>query len=170
MARIEPSGERACCAACGTTPGTRGWHAKLQRFCAAHVRADCPALACPQGPTRAVCRSGRCEATATAADGGVAYVEVEQRCLPAVVCDDWAGCAGAIGNDQDGWFVDESARVARGAIAGRERVATADARAVEVLRLFPPGAQCPPHAVPPVFSVPSFACAAEAGKCSTVGR
>src|SRR5688572_31012789 len=34
VARIEAAGANACCPACGTTPGTRRWHADLQRYCA----------------------------------------------------------------------------------------------------------------------------------------
>jgi hypothetical protein len=116
------------------------------------------------GPTRAVCRSGRCEATANAADGGPGYVALEQRCLPAMVCDSWAGCALAMGNDQDGWFVSESSRVSRGAIANPERVAVVGGKAADALRLYPPGVTCPPHTVPPIHSLPPR-CAMKAGHC-----
>ena len=116
-----------------------------------------------------MCRGGQCEATATGADGGVTRVAVEQRCLPALVCDEWAGCAGALGNDQDGWFIRESTRVARGEIAALERVATTDKLAVEAFRLHPSGVQCAPHTIPPVFPVPSFTCKAEAGRCTASG-
>ncbi len=116
------------------------------------------------GPTRAVCRDGRCEATPNAADGGPGWVPVEQRCLPAVVCDSWAGCALAIGNDQDGWFVQESKRVARGEIAKPDRIAVVGGKAADALRLYPPGVTCAPHSVPAVLPV-APRCGTKAGHC-----
>jgi len=70
-----------------------------------------------------MCEAGECKTTLNAPDGAPAFVAVESRCLPALVCDAWAGCALAVGNAQDGWFVAESQRVPRGEIAGLERVA-----------------------------------------------
>jgi hypothetical protein len=122
-------------------------------------------LACPLGPTRAVCRAGSCEATSTGADGGVGYVASERRCLPALVCDTWAGCTLAVGNTQDGWFVEESKRVARGEIVALDRVAIAtDAGVAEAFRLTPPGVTCPPHGIPPILAPPP-ACAMKDGHC-----
>ncbi|MBE7482738.1 MAG: hypothetical protein HS104_22520 [Polyangiaceae bacterium] len=164
VARIEVSGEHACCGACATTAGTRRWHAELQRYCAAHPPSNCSPLACPMGPTFARCQEGRCVATASGPDGGPAFVVVERRCLPAVVCDGWAGCARALGNDQDGWFVEESERASRGEIVGRERVAVTDGGVAEVFRSSPPGVKCPPHAVPPLFP-PAPVCAEVDGRC-----
>lgn len=116
------------------------------------------------GPTFARCQEGRCVATASGPDGGPAFVVVERRCLPAVVCDGWAGCARALGNDQDGWFVEESERASRGEIVGRERVAVTDGGVTEVFRSSPPGVKCPPHAVPPLFP-PAPVCAEVDGRC-----
>lgn len=121
------------------------------------------------GPTFARCKDGLCEATPSGPDGGPAFVSVERRCLPAVVCDAWSGCARAVGNAQDGWFVEESERVARGELAGLERVALLDGSAAEVFRLHPPGVQCPPHTIPPVFP-PAPACAERAGRCEALPR
>lgn len=167
VARIAPSGAHACCDACATTPGTRRWHAELQRFCAAHPPASCFPLACPMGPTFAVCRDGQCEATPSGPDGGPGFVAVERRCLPALVCDGWSGCTRARGNGQDGWFVEESDRVGRGEPVGLERVATADGGVTEAFRLGPPGVSCPPHTIPPVLPPPPFACSDVDGQCKT---
>jgi hypothetical protein len=168
VARIAVAGKYACCPACETTPGTRRWHATLQRHCAAQPPTDCFPLACPQGPTRAVCREGRCEATADGPDGGPAFVQVERRCLPALVCDSWAGCTLAIGNAQDGWFVHESERASRGEIVGLARVATTDGGVAEAFRLSPRDVKCLPHGVPPVLSPPP-SCKEVDGHCRPAG-
>lgn len=165
VARVEISGPRACCGACGTTPGTRRWHADLQRWCAAHPPVDCPPLACPQGPTRAVCRDGRCEATVNAPDGGTAFVQVERRCLPSLVCDAWVGCTRAAGNDQDGWFVESSERAAKGEPVALTRVALIDKSAAEAFLVHDPSVKCPPHTVPPVLPAPPV-CVDAAGQCT----
>jgi hypothetical protein len=68
------------------------------------------------------------------------------------------------GNDQDGWFVDESERAARGELVGLERVALMDGGVAEVFRLHPPGVRCPPHSIPPVFP-PAPVCAEADGRC-----
>jgi hypothetical protein len=59
---IEIEGEHACCASCGTTAGTRAWAAKVRARCAGASQARCYALACPMGPMRPRCESGRCVA------------------------------------------------------------------------------------------------------------
>jgi hypothetical protein len=64
VAHIEVSGEQVCCPACGTTPGTKHWHAELQRFCGSRSQTTCGPLAWPSGPTLAVCKDHVCEATA----------------------------------------------------------------------------------------------------------
>jgi len=164
VARVEVSGEGVCCAACGTTPGTRRWHADLQRYCAAHPPATCSPLACPEGPTRAVCREGRCEATATGPDGQPTRVPVEQQCLPAMICDAWAGCALVTGNAQDGWFVAEGEKVPRGEIAAVGNVCTVGNRC-EAAKVLPPGVVCPPWSVPPRIEAPRYTCGLESGTC-----
>lgn len=164
VARVEISGKWACCGACGTTPGTRRWHADLQRWCAAHPPKDCYPLACPQGPTRAVCRDGRCEATATGPDGGFALVSTERRCLPSLVCDTWSGCTQARGNDQDGWFVESSERATPGQPVALTRVALVDKSAAEAFLLHDPKVKCPPHTVPPVLPAPPL-CVEAGGQC-----
>jgi hypothetical protein len=169
VARVAVSGAQTCCLACATTPGTRRWHAALQRYCGAHEPTNCGALACPSGPTRAICRDGRCEATWLDENGQPVFVAVEDRCLPGLVCDSWAGCVRADGNAQDGWFVYESERIARGEIAGLERVATTDGAAVEAFRLYPPGVECPPHTVPPILPPPP-SCALVDNHCGETGR
>lgn len=164
VASVEVSGKRPCCGACGTTPGTRRWHADLQRWCAAHPPTDCPPLACPQGPTRAVCRAGLCEATATGPDGGFAFVTTERRCLPSLVCDTWSGCTQARGNDQDGWFVESSERAPRGALVALTRVALIDKSAAEAFLLHDPNVKCLPHTEPPVLPAPPV-CVEAGGQC-----
>ncbi|MDI1476264.1 hypothetical protein [Polyangium sp. y55x31] len=164
VARVDAAGAYACCPACGTTPGTRGWHADLQRYCAAHPPPTCPPLACPEGPTRAVCRDGLCEATATGPDGQPIRVPVEQQCLPAMLCDAWAGCALVTGNAQDGWFVAEGEQVPRGELATVKNVCTVGDRC-EAARVLPPGVVCPPWSVPPRIEAPPYTCALEGGRC-----
>ncbi|HVK65577.1 MAG TPA: hypothetical protein VM694_13935 [Polyangium sp.] len=164
VARVEVAGAHVCCAACGTTPGTRRWHAALQRTCAAHPPSACSPLACPEGPTRAVCRDGLCEATATGPDGQPLRVPVEQQCLPAMVCDAWAGCALMTGNAQDGWFVAEGEQVPRGELATVKNVCTVGNRC-EAARVLPPGVPCPPWSTPPRIEAPPYTCALEGGKC-----
>ncbi|MDI1435806.1 hypothetical protein [Polyangium sorediatum] len=164
VARVEVSGGSACCPACGTTPGTRRWHADLQRYCAAHPPSTCPPLACPEGPTRAVCRDGLCQATATGPDGQPTRIPVEQQCLPAMVCDAWAGCALVNGNTQDGWFIAEGEQVPRGEIAMVKNVCTVGNRCDAAIVL-PPGVVCAPWSVPPRIEAPRYTCALEGGKC-----
>lgn len=158
VAQIEVAGPTACCQACGTTPGTRAWHAQLQLWCAEHATPDCPALACPQGPTRAICDAGHCRATTTGPDGGVTFVRNDQRCLPALVCSAWVGCALVRGNDQDGWFVASatSASVPKGSIASVVDDACTP-RAPKKCRaaiVSPKGLVCPPTSIPPLVPVP----------------
>jgi hypothetical protein len=172
VAKVEVTGEHACCAACGTTPGTRRWFAQLQLFCGAHPPRSCYPLGCPAGPTRAVCRAGACEATPSDADGRPIYLADERKCLPAMICDEWAGCALVAGNAQDGWFVQESSRVAVGTLAALEKnvCTAADAGRCEAARLYPPDAACPPHTEPPLIAAPPFSCTLESGRCRSVGR
>ncbi len=167
VARVDVEGASACCAACATTPGTRRWHAALQLYCGAHPSSACGPLACPEGPTRAVCRAGACDATATGADGGSTRVGVDRRCLPAMSCDAWAGCALVEGNEQDGWFVEESAHATRGAIAAVGNVCTAGAARCEAARISEPGVVCPPWSVPPLITPPTYTCSLEAGRCQS---
>ena len=166
VARVEATGPNACCPACGTTPGTRRWHAALQRYCGAHPPASCPPLACPLGPTVAVCRAGLGAAPAPAPAGGPAIGLPERRCLPAMVCTEWAGCVLVAGNAQDGWFVEQSERVARGEIAGVEQVCTGDAGCYETAKLFPSDVHCPPTTIPPILGPPPTGCALVAGRCT----
>lgn len=91
-------------------------------------------------------------------------MDVERRCLPALSCDSWAGCTLATGNTQDGWFVQESERAARGELVGLERVATSDAGQVEAFRLSLPGVKCLPHSVLPVLP-PAPSCTQVDGRC-----
>ena len=165
VARIGVSGEHVCCASCVFTPGTRRWHAALQRFCGPRPPGPCNPLACPEGPTRAVCRAGLCEATADGPDGGYARVGVDRRCLPSMICDEWTGCALVVGNAQDGWFVEESARATRGDIVSIGNVCTTGGKPCEAARVHPASITCPPYSVPPLISPPSFTCGMDAGKC-----
>jgi hypothetical protein len=167
VARVSVQGPSACCAACATTPGTRRWHAALQLYCGAHPSTACGPLACPEGPTRAVCRAGRCEATWTGADGGPARVGVERRCLPALSCDAWVGCALVEGNAQDGWFVEEAAQATRGAVAAVGNVCTAGPVRCEAARITEPGVVCPPWSIPPVITAPAYTCSLEGGRCQS---
>ncbi len=167
VARVEVSGKNVCCAACGTTPGTRAWYAELQLFCGARPQGDCPALACPMGPTHAICRTGRCEATWEGADGGPGFVADEQRCLPALVCGAWAGCALVTGNAQDGWYVYDATSAPRGTLASVEPDVCAPrvAKRCTAARLFPKGVVCPPTSVPPLIPPPPKACVLDGVRC-----
>jgi len=122
------------------------------------------------GATRSICRDGQCETTFSAPDGGSAFVSDERRCLPAVVCDSWAGCTYAMGNAQDGWYVTDSDRVARGEPVTPDRVAVADGGAADVLRLHPAGATCLPQSIPPVLSPPGYTCRVEGLGCKKTPR
>jgi len=79
------------------------------------------------------------------------------------VCDQWQGCAQAAGNTQDGWFVEQSDRVANGEIAGLEKAAGEDA-----FRLVPEGVVCAPVTIPVILPPPSYACVLEEGRCKRV--
>ncbi|MEZ4442732.1 MAG: hypothetical protein R3B72_26795 [Polyangiaceae bacterium] len=164
VARVATSGDEVCCPSCGTTPGNDAWLVKLHRFCGPRGWERCGPLACPQGPTLAVCRDGICEATATGPDGKPAQVSAEWRCTPALICDDWAGCVAARGNEQDGWFIEQSERMARGEPTAVRRVALVGGGFADAFSLAMPGVTCAPHTVPPVLSAPPI-CTTAAGKC-----
>jgi hypothetical protein len=168
VAHVEVTGANACCPACGTTPGARYWYATLRRFCAQHPPTGCGALACPMGPTRAICRSGRCEATFYGPDGGPVLVMDRERCLPALGCDTWDGCALVIGNDQDGWFIESADHAAPGDAAFVGSVCTT-ARC-EGVRYQPTNVVCPAWTVPPRIDPPSYACAVVGGRCVRAAR
>lgn len=169
VARVEVSGPQTCCLACGTTPGTRLWNWHLRQYCAAHPAQGCSPLACPEGPTVAVCRAGVCEATGTGPDGGAARVPVEQRCLPAMVCTTWKGCALVSGSAQDGWFVEQGEESLRGQLASVGNVCTVRERC-EAASVLPPGVVCPPWSVPPLIDLPPYTCALEGGQCRSKAR
>lgn len=172
VARIDVGGKTACCPSCTTTPGTRRWHAALQRSCAESPLTACAPLACPEGPTRAVCRSGQCEATATGADGGPTRVPVERRCLPAMVCDDWVGCAFATGNTQDGHFTSGATAwpgarrpiPAPGTLASVRNGCTLH-NDCEAIWTAPDKDPCPPWTAPPAIDRPAYTCVAEGSRC-----
>ncbi len=160
-------GERVLCGLRGH-PGTRAWNADLHLYCAAHPPQNCPPLACPEGPTRAICRDHACALTATGPDGGPTRVPVERRCLPAMVCSDWKGCAMVSGNGQDGWFVDEGAQVSRGALAGvRDNVCLVKGPC-EGAVVAEPGVVCPPQTVPALIQPPPYSCVLREGRCDEV--
>lgn len=81
--------------------------------------------------------------------------------MPAVVCDGWAGCASARGNEQDGWFVERSEKVPRGSETSVDRVALPKGASATVFRLAPEGVICPPHTVPPILPRLDFDCSAD---------
>lgn len=172
VARIDVGGKTACCPSCATTPGTRRWHAALQLSCADSPLTACGPLACPEGPTRAVCRAGRCEATATGADGGPTRVPVERRCLPAMVCDDWVGCAFATGNRQDGYFTSGATAWSGarrpiptpGTLADVRNVCTIHEKC-EGVWTAPPKLACPPWTAPPMIGRPTYTCVEEGLRC-----
>lgn len=166
VAHIEVDGELACCDACKVTPGSRRWYSELELYCGSHTPSSCPPLACPMGPTHARCQAGQC--IAEPSDGG--FQPFERKCLPAVVCDEWAGCASAHGNEESGWYVRESSRVPRGSPAVPDRVAVVDGGAKSVLRLWPSGVVCLPHSVPPLFSADVPKCVDAAGGCREAPR
>ena len=170
VAMISASGEHTCCPACQTTAGTRRWYAGLRRRCGAHPPADCPPLACPMGPTRAVCSSGVCEAMWLGADGGPTLVLEEWRCLPALICYGWAGCAMIQGNAQNGWFVYGSDRAAVGESAAIDRACPMDAGCIEAARIHPPEVVCPATSVPPILPPPGFTCVKDGYQCRRVER
>lgn len=113
------------------------------------------------GPTRAVCRGGVCEATHEAADGGPTFVVGDRRCLPALACNAWAGCALVEGNVQDGYFVVDATSAPRGTLASVEADACTPRAGVPkpsvrcaAARLFVKGVTCPPTSVPPLIAPP----------------
>lgn len=119
------------------------------------------------GPTRAVCQAGRCEATPTGADGKPVFIMDERRCVPALVCDGWQGCAEISGNEQDGWFVERADDMPAGTAVTFGNVCTSGV-ACDAVTLRPDGVQCPPWGIPPLIAPPPFACAGEAGACRKV--
>jgi hypothetical protein len=164
VARISPSGPYVCCPDCGHTPGSARWHAELQRYCGRLPTQGCPPLACPSGPTRAVCRNHTCEATGDGPDGGHVHVPEERLCLPALVCDAWAGCALIRGNEQDRWFVEEAERAERGSQAGVRSVC-GDGGCVRAAQLQPDDVVCPAIHDPPSLVPPGYACALDPRHC-----
>ena len=118
------------------------------------------------GPTRAVCRGGACEATADDVDGKPVFVLPETRCLPAMVCDEWKGCASVQGDDQNGWFADQSDEVSRGDPVLVENGCTTErSKACLAAKLTVPGVVCAPHTLPPKIAPPTYGCVNEAGTC-----
>lgn len=103
-----------------------------------------------------------CEAAWTADDGSPVRVGIEERCLPAMVCDGWVGCAAVRGNAQDGWFVAQSDRVARGEIVSVGNVCTSGARC-DAVTLQPPNMQCPAWSVPPIITAAPYRCVDDGG-------
>ena len=79
------------------------------------------------------------------------------------MCYQWQGCAQAVGNSQDGWFIEQSDRVGRGEIAGLEKAAGEDA-----FRLYPEGVICPAVTAPVLLPPPAYTCVVEAGRCKRV--
>ena len=87
------------------------------------------------GPTVAICRDHRCEATWIGADGGPAFVSDEKHCVPAWVCNAWSGCALVGGNTQNGYFVRTHDHVPRGELATMVRVCPGDAGCFDAAKL-----------------------------------
>jgi hypothetical protein len=56
---FETSGPHVCCASCKTTPVTKAW-AKRAETCNLLLKKACYPLACPMGPMKPKCESGRC--------------------------------------------------------------------------------------------------------------
>ncbi len=166
VARIEASGPQLCCPMCGTVAGTKRWHAALKLFCGDRSVMSCPAMDCPVEPRRAVCKSGQCDSEPTT-DSTLfdAY-----RCLPAMQCDGWYGCAGVMGNKQDGWFAHQADKAKRGEIVSIEQVCTKTDTKCEAARVHSVGIQCPPRTVPPLIEPPPYTCAEKDGRCVATPR
>ncbi|NUO47685.1 MAG: hypothetical protein HOV80_02385 [Polyangiaceae bacterium] len=166
MARIEASGPQVCCGMCGTIRGTRRWHAELQLFCADRSTGSCPAIDCPVQPERAVCKNGQCDSEPSTDS----TLFDAHRCLPAMQCDSWFGCAAVTGNNQNGWFVRQADKAKRGEIVSIEQVCSKPDSKCEAARVHSVGVQCPPHTVPPFIEPPPYTCAEKDGRCVATPR
>ena len=166
VARIGASGADTCCAICGSIAGSRSWYAKLRLYCGTHPANACPAIDCPVGPSRAVCRAGRCEATSTDSSGKLLPLVLdERRCLPALRCTAWEGCALVRGNDQDGWFVEQAEGMVSGEAVRVGNICTTEAKTCQGVEVRPRGVACAPWSVPPLIAVAPYSCRTEDGVC-----
>jgi hypothetical protein len=92
-----------------------------------------------------------------------------QRCLPAMICDQWAGCALIARDAQGAWSVIAADRLKPGEPVRVENACTTGA-SCEAAKAAPRDVACPPTETPPIISPPDYACVWERGSCASRKR
>lgn len=90
-----------------------------------------------------------------------------RRCMPAMVCDSWKGCALVV-QRAAGWTVEDADQVPRGLLAVVGQVCTRGR--CDGARVVPPGVTCPPWSEPPLIDPPPYDCVLEQGSCRAHSR
>lgn len=95
-----------------------------------------------------------------------AALPANQQCLPAMICDEWAGCALVEKNPQGHWtvVVAEADRLRPAQVVSVENACT-DGNNCQAAKAVPPGVTCAPHTIPPVIKKPDYACVWEKAIC-----
>lgn len=83
-----------------------------------------------------------------------------QRCLPAMICDDWVGCALVAGDK-----VVSADRLPAGQPVTIDNACTTGATCIAA-RALPAGVVCAPHTVPPLIAPPPYTCVWDGKICS----
>jgi hypothetical protein len=104
------------------------------------------------------------DVAAVPAGSGGAAAPAEQRCLPATICDQWAGCALVVKDPHGHWTVVAADRLKPGEPVRVENACTTGV-SCPAAKAAPRDVTCPPIAVPPVISPPDYACVLDHASC-----
>ena len=88
----------------------------------------------------------------------------EHQCLPAMICDEWAGCALVAKDPQGRWSVVVADRLPKGELVRVENGCTTGAMCLTA-KAVPRGVTCAPHTIPPLISPPGYTCVRDASSC-----
>jgi hypothetical protein len=82
------------------------------------------------------------------------------QCLPAMICDDWSGCALVAAGK-----VVAADRLKAGAPVTVANVCSTGVTCIAARGIAPAGVTCPLHLVPPVIAPPPYTCAWDGAAC-----
>lgn len=91
-----------------------------------------------------------------------------RRCLPAMVCDRWIGCA-LVASAADRWSVVAADELAAGLPVTVANGCTNGDRC-DAAKAMPPGTVCAPDSTPPLVLPPPYACVGDATVCRRLAR